>query len=464
MKFDDILETLESNDKILDFKLYKSQIPMYLVIRFTLLQSIINKEYNLTNPHVKEQKKSLLKTIVYILKTLQSNLFFAPKKNIYIFSSDILNVLNKGKYQNRLYNDLYQFTNEQSQLFEISSDFNYKSPKHSRVYSLDMILLLGKFCSIFGKRNEKDKKTIEKFLRYLSNIVELNDTQLKALQDLLVKQSKYLYIQYFFYKAFLKIKKPKVLILDCAHYGVYLPLIKIAKELNITISEYQHGYIGLAHPAYNFLPSIHDKIKGYFPEFFLTHGKYWSERVRIPGDKIEIGLSSLVKRLENKTSTSKKDKNILFISGGTTYTSLSVLIESVYEELNAMGYEIFLRPHPSEVSALKKRYSSLISKGVSLDTNSLYDSLNTFEIVISMEVSTVLFEAVCFTKKVYLMNTEYTNFYEPQNPFIGFNDSSSLIKFIKENKTIDHSSSYFWEMNWKTNYNKFLDMLNIRKA
>ena len=52
---------------------------MYLVIRFFLIQSLINEEFNLSNPHVKVNKKPIKETLKYIYHTLKSNLFFAPK-------------------------------------------------------------------------------------------------------------------------------------------------------------------------------------------------------------------------------------------------------------------------------------------------------------------------------------------------------------------------------------------------
>ena len=97
MKFDDILEILEADGKILDFRFSKSQIPMYLVVRFILIQSLINKEFNLSNPHVKANKSSTKEKLKYIYYTLKSNLFFAPKKDIYIFSSGIVNKFENNK-------------------------------------------------------------------------------------------------------------------------------------------------------------------------------------------------------------------------------------------------------------------------------------------------------------------------------------------------------------------------------
>ena len=97
-----------------------------------------------------------------------------------------------------------------------------------------------------------------------------------------------------------------------------------------------------------------------------------------------------------------------------------------------------------------------MNQGVKIDTSNLYDILQEVEVVVGMEVSTVLYEAVCFTNKVYMMNTKYTNFYEPKSPFISFDDDIDLIKNIKELKILEYNSDYFWDSDWKSNYSDFI--------
>ena len=134
MKFDDILEVLESDKKILDFKFSKSQIPMYLFIRFILIQSLINKEFKLSNPHVKSNKKPLKEIFKYIYHTLKSNIFFAPKKDIYIFSSGIVNKFENNRYTNRLYDEFYQLFKDKTQIIESSVKLEYLLPKKEKIY------------------------------------------------------------------------------------------------------------------------------------------------------------------------------------------------------------------------------------------------------------------------------------------------------------------------------------------
>ena len=259
------------------------------------------------------------------------------------------------------------------------------------------------------------------------------------------------------HEQFLKIKKPKLIIVEDAHYFGHITFLLKAKKLGIKTAEYQHGYIGFAHPAYNYHENIFENIKEYLPEYFLTHGNYWNEVSRTPSEKIPIGLVELVNKVKSTSIVEKKTKKILFISGGTVFQELNKLIESSLISLKELGFDILLRPHPSEAPAISDRYSNLIEKGVKIDIGNLYETFNTIEIIIGMEVSTVLFEAICFTKKIYLINTEYTKFYEPKNPFIEFDNAENLIKSIKENRLILNDLNYFWEMDWKDKYKDFIE-------
>jgi len=463
MKFDDILEVLEADGKILNFRFSKSQIPMYLCIRFMLIQSLINKEFNLSNPHVKSNKKSAKEILKYIYHTLKSNLFFAPKKDIYIFSSGIVNKFENDKYTNRLYDEFYQLFIDNTQIIESSVKLSYLVPKKEKIYFKDLIDIVIVLCSKVVKLKKDNIDEINSFIEYLKskNLFDANDTVLDDLKYMLVKTRKRMSISFWMYRQFLKIKNPKVIIVEDAHYFGHVSLFAEAKKLGIKTVEYQHGYIGLAHPAYNYHENIFNEIRAYLPEYFLTHGNYWSEVSRTPSQKVHIGLADISNKIVRIKITSNK---ILFISGGTVFEELNQLIEKSLKPLKDLGYEILLRPHPSEMLAVKERYSNLISQGIKIDTSSLYDVLQEVDIVVGMEVSTVLYEAVCFTNKVYMMNTKYTNFYEPKSAFISFYDDIELIKSIKESKVLEYNADYFWDSNWKQNYINFIEnIIGIKK-
>ena len=92
-----------------------------------------------------------------------------------------------------------------------------------------------------------------------------------------------------------------------------------------------------------------------------------------------------------------------------------------------------------------------------LDNIPLYERLTATEIIIGMEVSTVLFESVCFSNKVYMMDTKYTRFYEPESEFILFSNSSELCELIEKNTEVSFESDYWWSLNFLSNYKNFIE-------
>lgn len=460
MNFDEILEDLESDVKILEFRFKHTKIPLYLFIRFILIQSLVSKNFNLSNPHVKANKKSIKEIFKYIYNTLKSNLFFAPKKDIYIFSSEIVNKMENGKYINRLYDEFYNLYKDKTQIIEASHNKSYFTPKKEKIYYSDIINIAMVIFSKFARINLKDTQSIDDFIEYLKSKDIFDDEVLNQSKDVLKKIAKRENISIFIYRLFFKIKKPQMIIVEGGFYGDQSFLIYSAKSLNIKVVEYQHGYVGLKHPAYNYHKNIFETIKEYFPSFFLTHGKYWSDRIRIPAEKIEIGMPNLIK---NKIFLKNSEKTILFISGGLVPDLINIFIKESFNKLNILGYKIIIRPHPSEYPAIEERYGQLIKLGVIVDKENLYETLKKVEIVVGFDVSTVLFEAICFTSKVYMMKTNFTNYYEPNSCFLSFENSEEFIKLIKNNQEIFYSDNYFWEQNWKQNYTNFIKEINYAK-
>ncbi len=460
MNFDEILEDLESDGKILDFRFTHTKIPLYLFIRFSLIQSLVSKNFNLSNPSIQDNQKSIKGIVKYVYHTLRSNIFFAPKKDIYIFSSGIVNKLENGKYINRLYDEFYNIFKDKTQIIETSHNRSYFRPKKEKVFYSDIINIIIFIFSKFTNKNLKEQKNIDDFIEYIKGKNIFDEEVIKQTNKTLNKILKVEKISIFMYKLLFILKKPKIIIVEDGFYGSHFFLMDIAKKMNIKIVEYQHGYVGLKHPAYNYHKNIFETIKEYFPSFFLTHGKYWSDRIRIPAEKIEIGMPNLIK---NKIFLKNSEKTILFISGGLVPDLINIFIKESFNKLNILGYKIIIRPHPSEYPAIEERYGQLIKLGVIVDKENLYETLKKVEIVVGFDVSTVLFEATCFTSKIYMMKTNFTNYYEPNSCFLSFENSEEFIKLIKNNQEIFYSDNYFWEKNWEQNYINFIKEITYEK-
>lgn len=453
--YDQIIE-IEKDPKILDFKFSKSKISMYLIIRQSLLQLLIDKKFNLSSPQ-ENTKFNVFDFFLFSIHAIFYGLFFAPKKDIYVFSSDVVYNDIDGKNINRLYEDFVNTFPNKTQLILKSSSYKIIPKKTKKVYYDFPIKLISYLVSKLRPINKEDIKTANNLLSYISDKnFELSEDNLKELKKTLLINSNLIDYKTMLYEFFLKYKKPKLIIVEDAHYiNGTLSLIKTAKKLGITVAEYQHGFIAPGHRAYNFHENIQPLIKNYLPDYFLTFGQYWSNSVNLPAKKINIGNLNLSNFKISPYTNSKKNQ-ILIISGGTVYEKLIEFILNIKDKLMELGFQIVLRPHPLELLSSKNRYDILEKHNIVLDKHNLYESLSKSAIVVSMEVSTVLFEAIIFTKKIYLIDNEYSSFYQLNLPFLSFKDENSILVSIKNNDTINSDANFFWENKPLDNYRKFI--------
>lgn len=459
MTFDQLLE-IEKNDEILSYTFKKNNIPMWGYIRFLIFQEIINNLFKLSNPHPKAKKQTISDSLKYIFLTLIKNPFFGSKQEIYIFSTGIVNIYQDGKYHNRLYNPFFQLFPDRTQILETSTKKKYLTPKQNKtVYYRDLLDIIP---ALIAKCLPKDKQDIEtnaKIIAYLKHHLSyyLDDDFWKKIEYHLEAVSKRQSVSIFIHSLLFKMKRPKLLIIEDGYYGQYAHIFMVAKKLGIKTAEFQHGYIGLAHPAYNYHKTMMEsKLSNYTPDFFLTHGDYWKDQCRVLSEKVSIGLPYLINSLKNYKNIHKIKKTLLFISGGTTPDTLSRLILDLKNNTRLDDYEFILRPHPSEATCIAERYASLQTKGVIIHHKNLYELLASVDFVIGMEVSTVLFEALYFTQKVYLMDTPYTRFYEPCSSFPSFSTPAELFDLINTDTVLQQEGSYFWEEKWDDNYRNFI--------
>ncbi len=473
--FEQLLK-IEEDPEILNFRFRLNNIPMWLFIRNYVFWEIIKNKNNLTEPHVKRAAKdlSLKEKITYIKNVVKKYPFFKKNYQIVILGAAINNVFEEVFYTNRLYDSLYFTFPNDTLIFELSNKFYFPEPRKVKSYSLDLFLISRKIYSKFSKIDEKDKENIKSFIYYLS--LHLNDFSFyldENLKNKIKKQlfdiGKRLYINKLFYQHFLRKFNPKILIIEDAHYGGYTDLVYYAKSYGSIVIEPQHGYVGKDHIAYNFNYKLFEYIKEYLPDYFLTFGKFWSDNIRTPSEKVEIGFPYLEEKVnmarQLKNQEIRDKRNILIISGGSFPEEYNNLIKNLYNLLDKNRFKIIFRPHPSERIALNKRYKDIISMGVEIDLDNLYTSLMKYDIVLSFEKSTVLYEALAFGAKVVLIKHPNYNFLDSSNNvFLESEYNFDIILDIIKDDIITYSIdsiNYIWQPNSLSNYKNFIKSLGV---
>ena len=96
----------------------------------------------------------------------------------------------------------------------------------------------------------------------------------------------------------------------------------------------------------------------------MSYGKWWSEQIKLPIEKIEIGSPNR-KKIKSNFKNNKQTNNILILSDGLD----SDLIIDFAKRLNLLlkkKKRIFLRPHPIEklkdTRKKNKKYSNRLRR------------------------------------------------------------------------------------------------------
>ena len=465
MHIEDLLK-LDKEKKLYKYKFKNSSTPIYLIIRSYLFRQILSNSIDLQPNLVSIKKNRISKLTHYLYSIIFKNIFFAPKKQIYFFTTEPLFIKRNRSYINRLHNEFVIFFNRKIQLISSGSKRKFKMPKKDDVYYQNLINDTSIFFSFFFSLKKSDKEAIKNLLIFFSENKEVNisKSQIKDLEQILINLAKRSYFQVLFYSLFFKLKKPRLICLEDGHYlGEKAFILEAAKTTGTIVAEFQHGYVGKSHYAYNFEQSMFGQIKYYLPDYFLTFGEYWSGRVRTPSKKIEIGNPEIIKSFKKfKTLNDNANRRkILFLSTTHNKNRLISLCKKILKYDFKKEYDFVIRPHPSEVDNFESNFKEILSNGFELDNNqNLYDTLVDTEIVISLYVTTALYESILFTKKIFLMKTDYSDF-DPNPIFLSFSNFDELIDGILKSNKIKVSKSDIWNENYIQNFQSFLNILEI---
>jgi hypothetical protein len=445
--FEDLL-TLEDDEILWNYRT-SDGIPLWLEIRWAIFWNLQRHKYRLSNPHQREIL-TLLDYMKFIINAFIKNPFRSGKDKVLIFSLSANYVREDNKFIDRLY-DPYILGNDKFQIITSNSKIKILDPILNKCsISSDLFrIFIFLFSRIIGVR-KKDKKTIEAFVKYLieKRIVKVGDRD--NVIKYVTKNKKKNRVKRIIYKEYYKKKQPKAIIIQCAHYGDYCVEIMIAKRYRIPVIEMQHGFIGKGHLAYNYNYKSYDIIRDYLPDYIFTFGNYWNNNIRSPAKKIAIGYCYLEKYSQNNNHN--QSKIILLVSGGTMPLSYIKIAKELKDILGGI-YKLEFRPHPSEIPKAADRYHEIADMGYRIDKENLYQTLNKASIVVSLELSTVLFEALMFTNNVYLIKNQAVE-QILLDELYPFKIVESVYEIYEKEGTIQNNKTYdqLWRKNAKQNF------------
>ncbi len=457
---------IEKDESIISYRFSFKNIPIWPYIRVAYFWELQKTLFNLEDPRMKitlSTLPSLSNVINYLYHSTMRNPFRAKKCDVLIIGGSIHNIPRKGKYFNTRY-DIFVKTWKKTQLIEKSSKLKHYLPREDKnVLFFDLIPLFSNmFSKLSPKADNQDIENVNGMLRHLHKhgITDVRKF-LQGEKKRLLRLASQIKIESHVFGMLLRRARPKILIIEDAHYGRFAHLISLAKELGISVAEFQHGFVSSEHLAYNYHENIiNTEYKQYLPDYFLLFGKWWGKFLKTPARKVVIGNPYLLEqaRQDNK----RKQKKILVISGGTMPQHYIDFGQQIKSQKKLEEYDFLFRPHPAERQLLTTRYHDLKKIGFEWDLGKLYETLKRVEIVVSLEISTVLFEALPFTNKVFLVHSSSNVPSVEQNtgdlPFITCNGVDNFIEMLDVNQQIPQSViDQIWDPNPIKNYKQFIE-------
>lgn len=159
---------------------------------------------------------------------------------------------------------------------------------------------------------------------------------------------------------------PNVLLVEDGASPSRLVLQYVAKKRGIPVIELQHGLIVPDHPSYFFgITKAEQLLDSPFPDIIAVHGSHFkrillqnnnlnSSRVVITGNPYYW----MIRRKKNNVSTLQLPDKYILVSTEPQYRQS--LIDKICELPVKTGYQLVIKPHPSEILVARERYKKLL--------------------------------------------------------------------------------------------------------
>lgn len=277
--------------------------------------------------------------------------------------------------------------------------------------------------SLLSRNTPVSHESVEQLQRFTREVIDRFDYPVEPSTAArmgagLLRVTKQLVAYQQVYGRFLDRVRPKTLIMGNASYMNRSPLLPLLRQRGIPVHEPQHGWIGPAHGAYNFGAAFSEPaLQAYLPDSLLTFGEFWSESIRHPARRVAIGKASLeTAAREERIGFSERDR-ILLVSSIYRTDELMRLARMLRARLPG-SLTVVVRPHPSERLGATATFSEALSvHGIELDDQSdLYRSMAAARVVVGY-ASTVLFEALPFGVRTFVIGSPLSDLYTPREIF-----------------------------------------------
>lgn len=459
---------IEETEEILDFTVPGHDILLWPYIRYSFIQdciSLIHPEYKKPTSDVQPLSSRENKSLFF--KAWQQTIPVWPRRNIWFYGAypkSYFKMLAGGLY-NPFADPFLCLFPEQSLFLDANpySDFLPVNDAYKTQRLQPMHFILEKIgCRIYRKLfRDNIQRHLNKFCTFLDDRVahvfkkKLPKENFEKLCATLMHRIPLFVTEYYFYKAVFKSSRPKLLVINCAHYGRHGHLIKLAKESGACVAENQHGVVASEHIAYNWSKTMcsSKKLRTQLPDVFMSYGEYWHGKMRIPGKFQVIGNPWFAMQAKKIKGAAGQAKGILFALNTRydSYLPYVVAIQKAFPDL-----KIVVRPHPAQREMFSQTQLAK-ALGVTIDDNAdIYTTFKKVDCVVG-EASTALFEAAALGKRVFVRRGVYDGYLEnlPVSFFNRPEEFMEQLSLLESGRMPLQIQNSIFCTNWERNYQDF---------
>ncbi|MCM1261963.1 MAG: hypothetical protein NC313_04510 [Butyrivibrio sp.] len=456
----------ENHSNVLNYHYKYQDMLMWPFVRIYVIDAIVRSNISEEAGYVDSaaQKKGIIKLFSYkwmqLFKIQKNPLFCRKHKDIIFFRSAVGSIKDDtGKYCDIVHDDFIALY-DNTAIIEDAPFFRHFYPTKYKAYESDFLDIICMLNEKIARLNRADDVTINEFLNYLRTDLpfKIKEEHWRTLRIILERYAKNNKLIYEYYKRCFMNMQPRIVFVTQGCYGSHAACkIKVLHDLGIPCAEMQHGVVTLSHFAYNFSNVIYTSKEylEYMPNVFLTFGRYWMNRVRLPIKMEVLGSANFYR---NKCKMNEQQaKEILVLPSedtqawrdliafiGKSFPNKSVIVK--IHPLYQMQYKIF-----EEIENEQNNVKAYIN-------GNIYDYLTRAYVVIG-DKTTVLYEAAALEKIVMIWNNAHSMHADSNLGYL-FNDKYELIGLLKEISLVKHKCAIetkdIFVDDIKENYLKFI--------
>ena len=366
------------------------------------------------------------------------------------------NVRMAGRYSHRLVDRFASCFPNDTLVLERPHELQYFRPRtYGRVGGWGGWQMLEAFGGKVGRLSSRQEECIGAFVgllqREFGDLVDAGEWA--WLRSLCRRFSRSEAIATASYRWLLRRLRPKVLMLEDAHYGAAGHLMLAARQLSIPVAEYQHGLISINHEAYNYAPGL--LARGYarhLPDYYLAYGQYWGTCLSTSAKVVVIGNPHLSTRLKEIPPGPAKHDEVLFVSSAMD----SGRYLAVMTDLLRAGFSVVFRPHPIECSRLAQVYGDFFERnGIPVDLQpDVLVALAGHAIIVG-DISTALFEALALGRAVYAIEAPATATHVG-DLLPTFSTGEQLRELVQSRAGASAAADQVWAGEWEQRYRAWI--------